>query len=239
MRLSVAATALLVCASAFAQQPPRIFYSKDFPGSQPALAIITLERDGSGVYKEAPDDPQPINFKLTQAEADQVFALAEKLGHFNRPLEGESKVKVANMGMKTFRWEDGSAKPNEVKFNFTLDEDGRAMADWFDRIIETESQLIALERTVKFDKLGTYQAILILQAAIDRNRLVSLEQFLPLLDRVVKNGTYLNVARERAAAIAEWIRNPVAPPPAADQATGATTPGDPAAPAPPAPPKEQ
>ena len=31
--------------------------------------------------------------------------------------------------------------------------------------------------------------------------------FLPLLDRVVKNESYLNMARDRAGAIAETIRN--------------------------------
>ncbi|MBK5290923.1 MAG: hypothetical protein JJE04_04410, partial [Acidobacteriia bacterium] len=60
-------------------------------------------------------------------------------------------------------------------------------------------------------KLGAHKALLQMHAAMERNRLVALDQFLPLLDRVVKNDSYLNMARERAASLAEWIRN--GPPP--------------------------
>ena len=45
----------------------------------------------------------------------------------------------------------------------------------------------------------------------DHNRLVAAEQFLPLLDRIAKNESYLHISRERAAAIADAIRKPVQP----------------------------
>jgi hypothetical protein len=189
---------------AAAAADPRIFYSKSFPGSHPAYLEIILERDGKAVYKEAPDDDQPIRFQLKKTEADEIFALAEKVERFKRPLE--SGLKVANMGAKLFRWEEGAAK-QEVKYNFTQDLDAQALQDWFEKMTETEQHFIALERAVKFDKLGANKAILQFQAAMERNRLVGLEQFLPLLDRVVKNESYLNMARERAGNIAETIRN--------------------------------
>ncbi len=46
------------------------------------------------------------------------------------------------------------------------------------------------------------------EASWDRNRLAAPEQFLPLLDRVAKNASYLHISQERAAEIAEAIRNP-------------------------------
>ena len=45
-----------------------------------------------------------------------------------------------------------------------------------------------------------------MQITMERNRLVAPEQFLPLLDRIAKNESYLHISRERAAAIAEEIR---------------------------------
>ncbi len=36
---------------------------------------------------------------------------------------------------------------------------------------------------------------------------MALDQYLPLLDRVVKNESYLNMARERAAVLSEFIRS--------------------------------
>lgn len=209
--MKYASLLLLACFSALAQ--PRIVYSKSFPGSVPPFVLITLDPSGAGVYKEGVDDDQPLKFRIKKEEADQIFALAAKLEHFRRPLE--SGLPVAKMGQKKFRWEDGAAKPNEVEFNYSQDPDARTLLDWFERMTETEQHFIAVERAVKFDKLGANKAILQMQAALERNRLVALEQFLPLLDRVAKNESYLNMARERAAGLADWIRN--GPPPPAEE----------------------
>ena len=54
--------------------------------------------------------------------------------------------------------------------------------------------------------------LLQMQITWDRNRLVAPEQFLPLLDRIAKNESYLHISRERAAAIAEAIRKSPQPP---------------------------
>lgn len=195
---------LLLFSAAALCGEPRIFYSKSFPGSVPPYVEITLEEDGTTVYKESPDDDQPIRFRLAKVDAEAIFSLAAKLDHFKRPLEAD--VKVANMGMKTFRWENGDQK-QEVKFNYSLEPDARSILDWFEKMTETAMHRIALERAVRFDKLGVNKAILQMHAALDRGRIVAPDQFLPLLDRIHKNGSYLNMARERAAFLADLIRN--------------------------------
>lgn len=187
---------------AFADSP-RIVYSKSFPGSTPAFVSIEIEQSGSAVYKEAVNDDYPIKFNLDPEDVAEVFRLGAKLDRFSRTLE--SGLKVANMGIKTFRWEEGAVK-NEVKFNYSIDEDAKALADWFEKISETEQSFIRLERTVKFDKLGVNQSLLYLEMTYDRKRLVAPEQFLPLLDRVAKNESYLHMARERAARLGDVIR---------------------------------
>jgi hypothetical protein len=195
---------ILVAMAAFAADaPPRIVYTKSFPGSSPAFVCITVERDGRVVYKEAVDDENPIKIQLAAADTEAIFATAEKLDRFKRPLE--SGLNVANMGMKTFRFEQGK-QVHETKFNYTQDPDGALLADWFERVIETEQLFINLERTVRFDKLGVNQALLRLESWWDRKRIVAEKQFLPLLDRVRKNESYLHMARERAAALADAFR---------------------------------
>ncbi|MBN8729714.1 MAG: hypothetical protein J0L64_04175 [Acidobacteria bacterium] len=195
--------ATLLVVAALAPAAPRIVYSKSFPGSTPAFVEITLEQSGDVLYKEAPDDQQPLKFKLAEADTQQIFELAAKLDYFKRELE--SGLKVAKMGDKTYRWEDGATK-NEVKFNFTTDLDGKAIQEWFEKIAETEQHVFALERAVRFDKLGVNKVLLQFQAAMERGRLVASDQFLPWLDRVAKNDSYLNMARERAAGLAATIR---------------------------------
>jgi hypothetical protein len=56
--------------------------------------------------------------------------------------------------------------------------------------------------------LGVNDVLLQMQVTMERNRLVAPEQFLPLLDRIAKNESYLHISRERAAAIADDIRKP-------------------------------
>lgn len=206
----------MVAAALTLSAAPRIVYSKTFPGSTPAFVIIMLDPDGQAVYKESAEDEFPIKLALKKEEVDTIFQLAGKLDHFKKPLE--SGLNVAKMGEKTFRWEDGATK-NEQKFNYSQDLDAKAIHEWFEKITETAQHYIALERSVKFDKLGVNKALLQFHAAMDRGRLVGLDVFLPLLDRVVKNDSYLHMARERAGALAEAIRNPK-PPAAAAKTEG-------------------
>ncbi len=201
--LAALAAGLCAAASGVAGDVPRVLYSKSFPGSTPPFVAITLEKSGAGDYKDAPEDDNPLKFQLTEAETTEIFGLVEKLGYFNRPLE--SSLKVAFMGMKTFRFENGSEK-HEVKFNFSEDLDARTLADWFERISESEQHLIDLERAAKYDKLGVLKSLLQLESALDKKRLVATAQYLPMLDRIAKNDSYMHTARQRAAAIADVIR---------------------------------
>lgn len=195
-----------VSAPVLSQATPRLVYTKSFPGSSPAYVEITAEKDGSVIYKEAPDDNNPITIHLPHADAEAMFSLADKLNHFDQPLE--SNLKVAFMGKKTFRYEDsaGTEKPRQAEFNYSADPNAQTLLDWFERIAETERGFIELERSVKYDKLGVQNALIQVQVTRDEKRLVSPQQFLPLLDRVVKNESYMRMARERAATFAEEIR---------------------------------
>jgi hypothetical protein len=195
---------ILLCASAlFAGEGPRLIYSKTFPNSVPAYAQIDVQKNGDVEYREAVDDDNPLKFHLSEADTSQVFALAEKLDYFKHPLE--SPVKVAFMGTKMFRYENGSEK-TEVKFNYSDDLTARELLDWFERMSESAQHRINLERAARFDRLGVVKALLLLESAMDRKRVVGLEQYLPILDKIAKNETYMHTARARASEIAEAIR---------------------------------
>ena len=199
MRLAL----LALIAPLAAADLPRIVFSKSFPVSKPEFVQITLERSGQARYQDSPQDEQPLLFRLTELEVNEIFALADKLDRFNRPLE--SNLKIAFMGTKTFSYVEGGKK-TEAKFNYSLDLDAQAILDWFERMSESEMHRINLERTARFDRLGVNQVLLQLEAAWDRKRILAVDQFLPMLDRVAKNDVYLNIARERAAALAEVFR---------------------------------
>jgi hypothetical protein len=188
----------------FAGDTPRLFYSRAFPGSKPDYIQVVVEKNGDGVYQEAVDDELPLKFKLTDEETKAVFDLADKLDHFKHPLE--SQLKVAFMGTKTFRFVDGD-KTSETKFNYSEDVSAQQLQDWFERMAESAEHRIDLERAAKYDHLGVDGALQGLAAAFDNDRIVSPEQFLPMLDRIAKNETYMHQSRTRAAEMAEAIRN--------------------------------
>jgi hypothetical protein len=181
----------------------RFFFSKSFPGSVPAYVQVTLEKTGEAVYREAPDDELPLTFKLTAAETAEIYGLVEKLGDLKHPVE--SGLKVAFMGTKTFRLEKGAEK-SEVQFNYSEDANAKLLWEWCERMTESAQHRIGLDRAAKYDKLGVVKALDLLASAIERKRLVGLEQYLPTLDRIVKNESYMHTARARASEIAEFIR---------------------------------
>jgi hypothetical protein len=194
----------LFASVAFAADGPRLFYSRSFPGSTPAYLDITVESSGDAVYREAVDDELPTKFHLSDAETHEVFGLAAKLDYFKHPLE--SPAKVAFMGDKVFRFEEGSEK-TEVKFNYSEDLNARALQDWFERMAESAEHRFNVERAAKYDHLGLVDAMNLLASAYERRRLVAVDQFLPILDRVAKNETYMHTARALAAEMAEAIRH--------------------------------
>jgi hypothetical protein len=185
-----------------------IVYTKSFPGSSPAYVSIKLESSGEAEFNDAPTDENAMRFKLSAEDAKAVFDLAEKLGFFTRPLE--SGLNVAKMGLKTFRFEDGKTT-HEQQFNYSTEPEAQQLHDWFEKITETELYLINLEKCVRFDHLGVLKALLQLEAAWDRKRIVAPEQLLNMLDRVAKSEKYLNLARDRAAKMADSIRGNTKP----------------------------
>jgi len=180
-----------------------LFYSKNFPGSVPPYIQVTLDPSGETEYREAADDDNPLKFKLSEAEVTEVYGLVEQLDYFKHPVE--SGLKVAFMGTKTFRVEKGNEK-HEVQFNYSEDPAARALWEWFERMTESAEHRIDLDRAAKYDHLGLVKALNLLWSAMDRKRLVGLDQYLPTLDRIVKNENYMHTARAQAAEIADAIR---------------------------------
>jgi hypothetical protein len=193
----------LAAASLSAASGPSIFFSKSFPAAAPAYCQVVLHKDGGGEYAEAPDEDDPLRFHLSEADAAAVFDLAAKLDYFQRALE--SPRKVAFMGTKTLRYDDGQQK-HEVRFNYSEDPTAQALLNWFERMAEAARDRMELERTAQFDKLGVYQALVTLETDMNQKRVAALDQFLPILDKIASNDAYMHAARQRAAEAAEAIR---------------------------------
>src|SRR5262245_60720310 len=93
----------LIAGALFAADEARLVFAKSFPGSTPEFMEIRVDQAGNAEYRDRPDDELPIKFRLSAAEAQEMFGLAEKLDYFKHELE--APLKVAFMGAKTFRYE--------------------------------------------------------------------------------------------------------------------------------------
>jgi hypothetical protein len=194
---------LAVCSGSLPAGDAKMFYSREFPGSTPAYLSVTVTKAGEAEYREAVDDDDPIKFKVDSDSMEEIWALAQKLGFFKRSLE--SSAKVAFMGTKTFRLVNGTEK-TEVHFNYSEVPEAQDLQDWFERMAESAQHRIELERTSKYVRLGVVNAPTLLESALERDRIVAPEQFLPLLDRIIANENFMHAARARASEIAEGIR---------------------------------
>lgn len=204
MKFSLAVGLLLALVSlAVAQSAEdRIVYQKVFAGSSPEYQEISIDRSGAALYKEAKDDPNPVAFKVGGPIAAELFQLADSLDHFNRKLE--SDLAIARVGEKTFRFEGST--PGSQTYNYSIDPSAQKLQDYFEKMGESQRLFIKLEYTVRFDRLGIYDALLLMDQARARGRLIGTEHFVPLLDRIVKNKRFMNIARDRADTLARSIR---------------------------------
>jgi hypothetical protein len=194
---------LAVSSLSFAADGPKVIYSKSFPGSDPAYMLTSVQRDGAVSYNESTDPDNAETFKLEPATVTAIFDYAQKLGNFKGTLE--SGLKVANMGAKTLRWEDG-AETSEAKFNYSQDENVAKLVDIFEAISESERLFGQLKRAIRFDKLGVNDAVLRVNILYNQKRLMGIPQYLPLLERIAKDESFLHMARERAATLADGVR---------------------------------
>ncbi len=198
--------AVFVCALAWAMvavAAPKVVYTKDFPGSNPPYVSISLNPDGTAIYNESKDPDNDEKLRVEPARVKQIFDLAEKLDHFKKPLE--SGLKVANMGQKTLRWEDGPSN-SESTFNYSNIEDARTLTAHFESIVDSARLLTEFKRVLRYDRLGVNAMVNKSWQLWDAKRLAGTPELLPMLDQVAKNEAYIHMAREKAAQLADAIR---------------------------------
>jgi hypothetical protein len=183
----------------------KIVFTREFPKSVPDYFSITLAENGEATYATAPDDSEPVTFHLSETLARQFFQVAAQLNNF-QGIDLETNRKVAFMGKKTLVYE-ADQKRSQVVFNHTENPTALALVAAFEKVGLTERHLLELERVMRFDRLGVYREVLQIEADMNRRDLVEPSQLLPLLEKLVADSRYMNVARERARLIIDRIQS--------------------------------
>lgn len=189
------------------ESPAKLTYIREFPKSNPEYFAITITQAGEASYATAPDDSQPVIFRLPEALVKQFFEAAARLNNFQgADLELKVDRKVAFMGKKTLVYESGSTR-NQASFNYTQNADARQFAEAFEKIGATERHLLELERVVRFDRLGVYSELLQIESEMNARDSVEPSQFVPWLEKISADSRFMHVAQERARTLLDLIHS--------------------------------
>lgn len=183
-----------------------ITYRRVFKGSNPEFIEIKVS-DQKCTYdiRQLDEDADPEPIDVGPAVQKQIFDLAAQLKHFAVPSLDIQK-KIANLGQKTLRYENG-AEAHETSFNYTTNATANQLMQIFEGLAKQQQDLVLLQRQAKFDRLGVNDALLQFESDMDHRLLPEPERLLPILDQIAADSHYLEIARTRARALAERIRN--------------------------------
>jgi hypothetical protein len=184
-----------------------ITYRRVFKGSTPEFIEIKIGDQGKSTYdiRQLDDDADPQPIEVGAPVQKKIFELAGELNNF---AVGNLDVqkKIANLGQKTFRYENG-AEVHETSFNYTLNSPATQLMQIFEGLARQQEDLDLLKRNAKFDRLGVNDALMQFETDMDHRLLPEPERLLPILDQIAADSHYIEIARTRARAMAERIRN--------------------------------
>jgi hypothetical protein len=192
---------------AYAAGDAVISYRKVFKGSVPESVEITISESGKCTYdiRQLAEDPKAQEFEVGQPIRDKIFSLAKELNYF-RDQDLDIHRKIANLGAKTFRYEkDGVG--NETTYNYTLNTPATQLQQIFEGLSYQQDHMQTLQRTLKYDRLGLYDALGYLQADLENGVIPEPEHLLPVLEQIANDSHVIEIARSRARAITTKIRN--------------------------------
>ena len=187
--------------------PATITYRRVFKGSSPELIEIKITEPGKATFeiRQLDEDADPEPFEVGPPVRQKILELASDLKNFAISNLDVQK-RLANLGQKTFRYEQG-AEVHETTFNYTLNSSANQLMQIFEGLARQQGDLVLLQRSVKYDRLGVNDGLRQFEADMDNRLLPEPERLLPVLDQIAGDSHFVEIARTRARALAERIRN--------------------------------
>jgi hypothetical protein len=183
-------------------------YRRIFKSSTPEFIEIKIdENSDKATYeiRQLEEDPGATPFEVSSTLRQKIFELITQLSYFNH-IDLDIHRKIANLGEKTFRWERGS-ESHEVTFNYTVNPAASHLLQICEGLARQQELVEILQRRIKYDRLGVNDALLELDADLSKGVLPEPQRLLPLLDQISGDYRFVEIARQRARALAERVRH--------------------------------
>ncbi len=199
---------LALAPSVVAAEPATITYRKVFKSSVPEFIEIKVRENGACTYdiRSLSEESEPQPFEVSLPLISKIFDLSAQLNNFRR-LDLDTKRRIANLGEKTMRYDRGS-ESNEVKFNYTINATANQLLMIFEGLARQQDHLRNLLHRMKYDRLGVNKALLDFEIDLNHKMIPEPERLLPALEQIAADSRFVDIARQRARAIVERIRNP-------------------------------
>ena len=184
-------------------------YRRIFKSSTPEFIEIKIDQNsdkGSYEIRQLDEDPGATPFDVSPALRQRIFELIAKLNYFNG-LDLDVHRKIANLGEKTFRYQRGS-EAHEVEFNYTVNSSAAQLLQICEGLARQQELVDLLLRRIKYDRLGVNDGLLELETDLTKGVLPEPQRLLPVLDQIAGDYRCVDIARQRARALAEKIRHP-------------------------------
>ncbi len=163
------------------------------------FSSIELDQSGNGQFRfqKLESSVITVDFHLNRPKVVSLYNLFIESNFLNESKNFTSPRKVADLGMKTIRFETGK-QTREVTFNFTEDKNLREINNFFENLDEQEKFLFELELALKHDRLGIPKRLDFLEREFKANRIVAPERFRPILEKISEDDSLINLARKEA-----------------------------------------
>ena len=188
-------------------QAAKITFRRIFKGSSPELIEISVREDSNAAtyeIRQLDEDPGVSPFDVSDALRAKIFGLAGQLNHFQGQ-DLDVHRKIANLGEKTFRWEQGGVT-HETKFNYTLNQTASQLLQIFEGLARQQEHYALLARRMKYDRLGINDALLQFESDLNRGLMPEPQRLIPLLDQIGSDSKFVDIARQRARTLADRLR---------------------------------
>jgi len=150
------------------------------------------------------EDPGAIPFEVSAGLRTKIFALAAELHDFQGQ-DLDVHRKIANLGEKTFRWQQGAVS-HETKFNYTLNSAATQLLQIFEGLARQQEHYALLERRIRYDRLGINDALLQFESDLNRGLIPEPQRLIPLLEQISSDAKFVGIARQRARSLADRLR---------------------------------
>ncbi len=194
---------------AAAQPGAAVFtYRRIFKSSSPEFIELKIKENsdtGSYEIRQLDEEPGATPFQVSPALRSKIFELTAQLRYF-KGADLDIHRKIANLGEKTFRYERGS-EANEVKFNYTVNSEASQLLQICEGLARQQELIELLQRRMKYDRLGVNDALLQLENDVSKGVLPEPQRVIPILDQISGDYRFVDIARQRARALAERLRH--------------------------------